>query len=316
MHIGDKVRLIHGHEQGVIINFLPNNLVEVEIDDGFVIPVLRKEIAVVAKEEADHFEAPATSKKDDKLQPKEIVGVKGLYLAFIPFNDQEVGLHLINNTDYTLLFSLSEVKDQKAYGAAEGKLNGRSFIKSKNYLLKEFDQWPSFLLQIIFHRIGYFEIRPPLTKNLKLRTTSFFKKMTKTPVIGKDGYLIQIDENQPVKVDPEMLRETLLSPHTQEPAATTEKPVREVDLHIEKILPEHAGMSNSEILNIQLNTFRQALDKAIVAGLDEITFIHGVGNGILKQAIQKEASQNKNIRFFKDAMKEKFGYGATLIRIK
>jgi dsDNA-specific endonuclease/ATPase MutS2 len=50
--------------------------------------------------------------------------------------------------------------------------------------------------------------------------------------------------------------------------------------------------------------------------MDEIVFIHGVGNGVLKQEIQKKLAGNKNVAWFQDAQKEKFGYGATRIKIK
>jgi dsDNA-specific endonuclease/ATPase MutS2 len=50
--------------------------------------------------------------------------------------------------------------------------------------------------------------------------------------------------------------------------------------------------------------------------MDEIIFIHGVGNGVLRNAIHKRLSGNKNVQYFEDAQKEKFGYGATKVRIK
>ena len=70
------------------------------------------------------------------------------------------------------------------------------------------------------------------------------------------------------------------------------------------------------MLTLQLNTFQNNFDNALAAGMDEIIFIHGVGNGVLKKEIHKILSNNKSIKFFQDAQKEKFGYGATLVRIK
>ncbi|RUA33472.1 MAG: DNA mismatch repair protein MutS, partial [Bacteroidetes bacterium] len=69
-------------------------------------------------------------------------------------------------------------------------------------------------------------------------------------------------------------------------------------------------------LKIQLAKFEEKLNEAFMAGLDEIIFIHGVGNGVLRNNIHKQLSQHQNIQFFKDAHKEKFGYGATLVKIK
>ncbi len=56
MHIGDKVRLLHDKEEGIIRRILDNRLVEVEIDDGFIIPVLKKELVTIASHEKETLE--------------------------------------------------------------------------------------------------------------------------------------------------------------------------------------------------------------------------------------------------------------------
>jgi hypothetical protein len=318
MHIGDRVRLLHGHEEGIITNILPNNIIEVEIEDGFVIPVLRKEVALVAKEESIHFapDRETPGEAATKKTKEGVTGATGIYFSFIINNEHEVSLHLVNNTEYILLYSLSEMERGKFYGIAYGSLSERSAVKIKNYQMKDFESWPTFLVQLSFHRSGYFVPKQPMTKSLKLKAASFHKKKGKSPVLNKDGYIIQLDvEEKPLNLDPSVLKEKLLE---STPVKSFDKtpPADVVDLHIEKLMANPAGMTSTEIMNVQLNAFRHALDKAIIAGMDQITFIHGVGNGVLKHAIQREASQMRNIRFFKDAMKEKFGYGATMIRIK
>lgn len=74
-------------------------------------------------------------------------------------------------------------------------------------------------------------------------------------------------------------------------------------------------MSNSEILRIQLEAFEKNLDQAIASGMDQITFIHGIGNGVLRKEIHKRLSQIQNIKYFQDTQKDNWGYGATLVRI-
>ena len=53
MNIGDKVRLLHGTEEGVIRRIIDKRTVEIEIEDGFLIPVLRKEVVLISSDE-DH----------------------------------------------------------------------------------------------------------------------------------------------------------------------------------------------------------------------------------------------------------------------
>jgi hypothetical protein len=61
MNIGDRVRLVHGREEGIITKVLPNNIVEVEIEDGFRIPVKRNEAVVISELEQKVFKAPVAS---------------------------------------------------------------------------------------------------------------------------------------------------------------------------------------------------------------------------------------------------------------
>jgi hypothetical protein len=91
---------------------------------------------------------------------------------------------------------------------------------------------------------------------------------------------------------------------------------KEIDLHFEVLWPESQNMGSGDKLNLQLEHFEKSLDRAIYLGMSEITFIHGVGNGKLKTEIHRSLSRNTLIKSFKDAQKEKFGYGATLVKIK
>ena len=87
----------------------------------------------------------------------------------------------------------------------------------------------------------------------------------------------------------------------------------EVDLHIESLIEFPEGYSNSELMRIQLNHFRSELDKALVARMSSIVFIHGVGNGVLKEAIEIELKEmNLNYR---RADFSKYGIGATEVLI-
>ena len=120
-------------------------------------------------------------------------------------------------------------------------------------------------------------------------------------------------------LDPEKLKESMLAP--KEDARAKEqlklsRPPAQVDLHIEALTDDYDSMNNSDMLALQLQTFEEKLDQAIATGMDEITFVHGVGSGVLRREIQKRLSRMKNIMHFQDAMREKFGYGATLVRIK
>ena len=83
----------------------------------------------------------------------------------------------------------------------------------------------------------------------------------------------------------------------------------EVDLHIEELVDSFDGLSNAEIINIQLKHFQKKLDEALYKKAYKIIFIHGVGNGRLKSALREELAAH-NFKFT-DAAYEKYGGGAT-----
>ena len=49
---------------------------------------------------------------------------------------------------------------------------------------------------------------------------------------------------------------------------------KEVDLHIEELIDKPGGLSNFEMLNIQLEKFEKELDAAISKNMKKVIFIH------------------------------------------
>ena len=88
----------------------------------------------------------------------------------------------------------------------------------------------------------------------------------------------------------------------------------EIDLHIEELRDNFSGMSNFEIVTVQLNKFKNALDTAQNGQYKKLIVIHGVGNGRLKQEISNILTKETKFRFH-DASYAKYGFGATEIMI-
>ncbi|MDO1451033.1 DUF2027 domain-containing protein [Rhodocytophaga aerolata] len=315
MNIGDKVRLIHAKEEGVIVRIIDNKLVEVEIEDGFRIPVLRNEVAVIAAEEAAQFkrnvpQADAIAARTEK----GVIATQGVYMAFTIINDTDLALYLVNNTDLGIPFTMGEMQGQNYKGLLAGTLQKKTSVKIHEVSTKNFENWPVYMIQLLFFKEGAFPLREPLTKKIRFRANTFFKSKQPAPLLGKDAYLFQLDKES-VDVQPDKILDGIFDSKSiqQTPLPA---PAREIDLHIEKLTKDYNRMGNSEILQLQLKTFENNLDQAVAHGMDEIVFIHGVGNGILRMEIHKRLGKHPYVQFFKDAMKEKFGYGATLVKLK
>jgi hypothetical protein len=89
-----------------------------------------------------------------------------------------------------------------------------------------------------------------------------------------------------------------------------------VDLHIENLLEPGVKLSPASILNIQTEHFMNVLEKAIAARRGQMIFIHGIGNGVLKNNIRTRLAKHPDVEQFDDADPKLFGYGATVVYIK
>ncbi|MDX1364663.1 Smr/MutS family protein [Arenibacter latericius] len=87
-------------------------------------------------------------------------------------------------------------------------------------------------------------------------------------------------------------------------------PKMEVDLHIEKLTRASKGMSNFEILNLQMDTAKRQMEFAIRKRIQKVVFIHGVGEGVLKEELYFLFRRYENVKFY-DADYQKYGSGAT-----
>jgi len=121
---------------------------------------------------------------------------------------------------------------------------------------------------------------------------------------GKDYYELELDGlviravwSEFIPINPEedrKLRSSIQprrSKDAEEPLAS-EDPLADltVDLHIERILGSD-GVPEWAALEYQMNYFRQVLRKNLKHRGKRITFIHGVGDGVLASAIRKELDE-------------------------
>ena len=92
------------------------------------------------------------------------------------------------------------------------------------------------------------------------------------------------------------------------------RPMFVVDLHIHQLKDSTRGMTNFDMLNLQLDTARGQLEFAIRQRMPKMVFIHGVGEGVLKQELYTILRRYNNVRFY-DADYKEYGLGATEIKI-
>ncbi|MGC1514871.1 MAG: Smr/MutS family protein [Maribacter sp.] len=91
-------------------------------------------------------------------------------------------------------------------------------------------------------------------------------------------------------------------------------PKMEVDLHINELVKNSKQMGNYEMLNLQLETAQRQLEFAISKKIQKVVFIHGVGEGVLKEELGYLFGKYDNVKYY-DAEYQKYGLGATEVYI-
>ncbi len=146
-------------------------------------------------------------------------------------------------------------------------------------------------------------------------------------LITEDGFPMHFTENDLVKIEgdisvtnyqvAQVKKEKAASKKRKAPTIKPKErsaPKMEVDLHIHQLVKSSKGMSNYDMLNIQLDTAKRQLDFAISKRIQTVVFIHGVGEGVLKEELRYLFNRYDNVKFY-DADYQKYGSGATEVYI-
>ncbi|AYL96792.1 Smr/MutS family protein [Mucilaginibacter celer] len=313
--LGDFVRFVDEKMEGFVTRIIDEQMIGVTGDDDFEIPVLASKVTYVHGYEPDGGKKNSSNVTDEKPAALGEFVKNGVYVG-VATDDKAnsvVHFHLINETSFQLLATLTTDKQQIFKGEFAGLIAPKSAEKIYSAQLADLQVWPKFIFNVLFSSKQNIEPPAPLSIQEKFKAKDFSTTKKNLPLLNKAGWLIRLDEPELV-IDAQKLKESFFESPVEK--IVVEKPVSEVDLHIEKLRDDYQFLDNSEIMNIQLAHFHKALDAAIVHQLPDITFIHGAGNGTLRNELHRQLGKNKKVQTFMDAWKEKFGYGATKVILK
>jgi hypothetical protein len=214
-------------------------------------------------------------------------------------------------------------------GVTAGVLKAKNETAIGVYSQDELHRFDGFVFQFLFYNEGIFKPRPFAEKSLKFSSSDFVEgenwdvikhrdlKTLLMPlyVLGREAgvdlqKLIERYESQKSESSKSIEAAEQKSKKRKGEKFVILNKEKTVDLHIEELLKDHGGLSNSQIIAYQLKKFQYEMDQAILNHYYKITFIHGVGEGILKSAIREELKKYADIKFG-EAPYEKFGHGAT-----
>ena len=87
-------------------------------------------------------------------------------------------------------------------------------------------------------------------------------------------------------------------------------------LHASELLETTAGMSAGDILKYQVGIFHKTLQEHSREKGRKIVFIHGKGDGVLRNAILHELNYRYKQYTHQDASFQEYGFGATQVTIR
>ncbi|MDL2305926.1 DUF2027 domain-containing protein [Bacteroides sp. OttesenSCG-928-D19] len=349
MKIGDKVRFLNEIGGGIVKGFKGKDTVLVENEDGFEIPMLLRECVVI---ETDDYnlkrkappappkqETPAKPVKPEILsRPVEVKGgdVLNVHLAFVPEDVKTISTtpfeaYLVNDSNYYLYYTYMNAEGNawnvRAHGLAEP--NTKVFLEDfDKSILNELER---VAVQLVpFKDAKTFIKKQAVDVELRIDTVKFYKLHTfqKSDFFEEPALIYDIVSNdvatKQIYVSADDIQTAILQKQVatrtpkQQPAAKRgeRNKMIEVDLHIGELLDDTTGMSNGDMLNYQLDKFRETLEMYKGKREQRIVFIHGKGDGVLRKALLDELKRKYSNYKHQDASFQEYGFGATMVTIK
>lgn len=186
---------------------------------------------------------------------------------------------------------------------------------------------------ISFKRDKEFRLKNPALVQLKLDTTKFAKLHCFRDNIYFDIPVLALDivkADLPYKMAPavdsskleEAMQSKIRSDRQPKKRVVKKQPKHDrrgetlvVDLHIGELVDSIRGLSNADMLNLQVDEFRKVMDENRNNRGQKIVFIHGKGEGVLRNAIMKELNHRYKGNDVQDASFREYGFGATQVTI-
>jgi hypothetical protein len=329
--IGDTVLVLHTGEEGRVVDIVSEQMVMIEVD-GVRFPVYNDQIdfpyfrmftaqKVVEKKKTYVDQLPA------EKQPEKTVGPPGVYLSFVPVYDKDIfedevvdrfRIYLLNQTSESYAFTYTCQAGKLAGYPIENAASPHSDFYLHDIPFAEAADNPQFMLN--------FRLNPPDKRKvphyesvLRLRPKALFRKMEEMKATGGALFRFLLFDAYPdlplaEKMEPPLpVAGNVPVYRVEEATRFIDRPVAVIDLHIEKLTDSWSHFTGSEMLHLQLQTFERCYDRALAHYQPNLTVIHGVGSGRLKEEIHRLLRDRRAVKDFSDAYSPLYGYGATVI---
>lgn len=347
--IGDKVRFLNSVGGGIVRRFRGKDQILVEDEDGFEVPALIRECVVVGEGSMPVRSAAATSSVKPveapiptSTEPEELPIIEtpegerlNIYLAYLPLDPKAMmqsgyEAYFINDSNYFLYYNYMNRQNNSWFSRVHGIIEPNTRIFLEEFEKEDLNDLERICVQMIaFKKDKPFALKNSISVELRLDTVKFYKVHCFTPndFFDEDALVYPLVRNnmpeRELLISAAELHDAMQqkvridhSPSRSKPEKKQQNSIIEMDLHIDQLLDTTAGMNNTDILNYQLEKFRETLAAHANKKGQKIVFIHGKGDGVLRKAIEAELKAKYKNYFFQDASFREYGFGATMVTIK
>ena len=192
MKIGDQVRFLSEVGGGRVSGFQGKNIVLVEDEDGFEIPMQVRDVILVPEGEEVKKEVKEEVKREVKVEekpvtfkPKPLERREGerlnLYLSFLPDDVKEISStgfesYLVNDSNYYMQVSLMSAENASWRLRFCGVLEPNSKLFVEAFDRSQVNDLERLCVQAIaWKQDKPFQLKPAITKELRLNLTKFYK---------------------------------------------------------------------------------------------------------------------------------------------
>lgn len=352
MKIGDKVRFLSEVGGGIVKGFQGKDIVLVEDADGFDIPMQIRDCVVIdtddynMKRKAAPAPKPAEQPAPTEPVKPELPGIQrqpetrggdtlNVLLAFVPEDVKAISTtpfeaYLVNDSNYYLYYTYLSAEGKAWKSRSHGLVEPNTKLLLEDFTKDVLNELERVAVQLIaFKDSKTFSMKPAVSVELRIDTVKFYKLHTfrESDFFEEPALVYEIVTNdvptKQVYVSAEEIQVAILQ--KKEVDKPKSQPIVkrgvangivEIDLHINELLDDTKGMSNSEILNYQLDKFREVMEKYKGKREQKIVFIHGKGDGVLRKALLDELKRKYSTCRSQDASFQEYGFGATLVTIR
>lgn len=259
------------------------------------------------------------------------------YIAFVPVDIKEVTstrfeAYFVNDCNYAMRYFIFTAENAAWRLRFTGEAEPNTVLFLDEFGRDDLNGIERMDVQIAAYKKGKpFALKPCVDVAVRIDTVKFYKlhTFTETPFFDEPALLYTVIENdKPARhaaMEPGELREALSMKWKTDTARPKKEPEKKkpdtdetlvVDLHASRLLDTTAGLAPADILGYQLDTVRKTLKEHEKQKGKKIIFIHGKGNGVLRQAIIKELKRAYKTYPYQDASFREYGFGATQVTVK